>query len=121
MWTRVLAASMVAGGIAYAQPPAQSNEVPLAAIDIARANTASVTPDIGRLRTVRLKALRGAAYIDFVEITLDDGALQHVDVNRQLARDESADIDLNGTRGIKSITVHGTADVGGRIQVIGLR
>ena len=121
MWKRVLAAAMVAGGVAYAQPPAQGNEVPLAAIDIARADTANVMPDVGRLRTGRLKALRGAAYIDFVEVKFDNGEVQHVDVNKQLARDEMASIDLNGRRTIQSITVHGTPDVGARIQVIGLR
>lgn len=120
MWKQVLAAAMAAGGIAYAQPP-QVNEVPMAAIDIARADTATLTPDLGRVRSLRLKALRGGAYIDFVEIKLDNGEVQHVDVGKQLARDESAEIDLNGKRGIQSITVRGTPDEGARIQVIGLR
>jgi len=121
MWTRVLAGAMVAGGIAYAQPAVQTNEVPLAAIDIARGDTANLTPDVGRMRSVRLRALRGAAYIDFVEVKLDNGEVEHVDVNRQLARDETADIDLNGKHGIQSITVRGTPDVGARIQVTGVR
>jgi hypothetical protein len=112
---------LLAGGIASAQPARQANEVPMAAIDIGRADTATLPPDLGRMRSVRLKALRGGAYVDFVEVKFDNGEVQHVDVNKQLARDESAEIDLNGKRTIKSISVHGTPDEGARIQVIGLR
>jgi hypothetical protein len=121
MWKQAFGAVLLAGGIASAQPAVQANEVPLAAIDIARGDTANLTPDLGKMRSVRLKALRGAAYIDYVEVKLDNGEVQHVDVNKQLARDESAEIDLNGKRGIQSITVHGTPDEGARIQIIGLR
>ena len=121
MWKHVCSVFLVAGGIASAQPQRQANEVPMAAIDIARGDTANLPPDLGRMRSVRLKALRGGAYIDYVEIKLDNGEVQHVNVSKQLARDESAEIDLNGKRGIQSISVHGTPDEGARIQVIGLR
>lgn len=94
--------------------------VPLAAMDITRKQTVDIGRHAGRFRTLRIQALRGAAYVDFVELRFGNGEQQHVDVGRRIGRGEIADIDVGG-RFLQAITVHGTPDRWSRIQVIGLR
>ncbi len=129
---RALAGAMLVGamGVAGAQPtrgtpPAATSragaEVALAAMDIDHKDTTDVAPGAGRFRSLRLRALHGGAYIDFVEVRYANGERQHVAVGRSLARDESADIDLNGRRDLQAITVRGTPDPDTRVEVIGLR
>jgi hypothetical protein len=96
------------------------NAVPLAAMDITRKQTVDIGHHAGRFRTLRIQALRGAAYVDFVELRFGNGEQQHVDVQRRIGRGEIADIDV-GNRYLQAITVHGTPDRWSRIQVIGLR
>jgi hypothetical protein len=96
------------------------NAVPLAAMDITRKETVDIGRHAGRFRTLRIQALRGAAYVDFVELRFGNGEQQHVDVQRRIGRGEIADIDV-GNRYLQAITVHGTPDRWSRIQVIGLR
>jgi hypothetical protein len=112
---------MVAGGIAYAQPPANSEVVPLAAMDIAVKDTANVPLGVGSLRTLRIQAMHGGAYVDSVVLRYADGATERVQFGRRLQRDESADIDLNGKRALQAVTISGEPDDGARIEVIGLR
>lgn len=97
------------------------NYVTLAAMDITRKDTVDVDRNLGRFRTLRVMAIRGAGYVDFIEVRFGNGLQQHIDVNRRLGRGESADIDLNGPHRIEAITVHGTPDGRSAIQVIGLR
>lgn len=94
--------------------------VPLAAMDISRKETVDIGVRAGRFRTLRIQALRGAAYVDFVELRFGNGEQQHVDVRRRIGRGEIADIDI-GDRYLQAITVHGMPDRWSRIQVIGLR
>jgi hypothetical protein len=121
MWKRIVGAAAVAGGIAYAQPPVQHEMVPLGAMNIAVNDTANVPLGAGTLRTVRIQAMHGGAYIDFVELRFMGGATDRVPFGRRLSRDESADVDLNGKRELQAVTVTGEPDDGARIQVIGLR
>jgi hypothetical protein len=97
------------------------NYVTLAALDIERKDTADIDRDLGRFRSLRIQAIRGAGYIDFIEVRYGDGQQQHIDVKRRIGRGESADIDLGGARRLEAITVHGTPDGHSAIQVIGLR
>jgi len=97
------------------------NYVTLAAMDIARKDTVDVDTNLGRFRTLRVMAIRGAGYVDFIEVRFGNGVQQHIDVNRRIGRGESADIDLNGPHRIEAITVHGTPDGHSAIEVIGLR
>lgn len=117
-------------GVADAQPTVSRTppsasvtkfEVALGAMDLARSDTTEVAPATGPLRSVRIRALHGAAAIDFVEVQYADGERQRVTFGRQLGNNESADIDLNGRRRIRSITVRGTPDPDTRIEVLGLR
>jgi hypothetical protein len=94
--------------------------VPLAAMDISRKQTIDIGLEAGRFRTLRLQALRGAAYVDFVELRFGNGDQQHVDVRRRIGRGEIADIDV-GNRYLQAITVHGTPDRWSQIQITGLR
>ena len=97
------------------------NYVTLAAMDINRTDTVDVDRNLGRFRTLRVMAIRGAGYIDFIEVRYGDGEQQHIDVKRRLGRGETADVDLGGARRIEAITVHGTPDGHSAIAVIGLR
>lgn len=99
----------------------QRNYVTLAAMDIARKDTVDINTNLGRFRTLRVMAVRGAGYIDFIEVRYGNGEQQHIDVKRRLGRGEVADIDLNGARRLEAITVHGTPDGRSAIAVIGLR
>jgi hypothetical protein len=94
--------------------------VPLAAMDISRKETIDIGKRAGRFRTLRVQALRGAAYVDFVEVRFGNGQQQHVDVQRRIGRGEIADIDIGG-RTLQAVTVHGTPDRWSQIQLIGLR
>jgi hypothetical protein len=93
--------------------------VPLAAMDISRKQTVDVDPRPIYSR-IRIQALRGAAYVDFVTIRFGNGEQQHVDVRRRIGRGEVADIDING-RHLQAITVHGIPDRWSRIQIIAQR
>lgn len=97
------------------------NYVTLAAMDIDRKDTVDIDRNLGRFRTLRIQAIRGAGYIDFVEVRYGDGQQQHIDVKRRIGRGETADVDLGGARRLEAITVHGTPDGRSAIQVIGLR
>lgn len=97
------------------------NYVTLAAMDIARKDTVDIDRNLGRFRTLRLMAIRGAGYVDFIEVRYGNGQQEHIDVKRRIGRGETADIDLNGPHRLEAITVHGTPDGRSAIQVIGLR
>ncbi len=97
------------------------NYVTLAAMDITRKDTVDIDRNLGRFRTLRVMAIRGAGYVDFIEVRYGNGEQQHIDVRRRLGRGEFADIDLNGARRLEAITVHGAPDGRSAIQVIGLR
>ncbi len=99
----------------------QRNYVTLAAMDIARKDTVDIDRNLGRFRTLRVMAIRGAGYIDFIEVRYGNGEQQHIDVKRRIGRGETADIDLGGARRLEAITVHGAPDGRSAIQVIGLR
>ena len=95
--------------------------VPLAAMDISRKETVDFDPHRDQFRVLRLRALRGAAYVDFVEVRFGNSEQQHIDVRRRIGAGEVVDLDLNGVRGLAAITVHGQPDRWSRIQIIGLR
>jgi hypothetical protein len=97
------------------------NAVPLAAMDISRKETVDFNPHRDQFRALRVRALRGAAYVDFITIRFGNSEQQHIDVRRRIGAGETFDIDLNGVRGLAAITVHGRPDRWSRIQVIGLR
>ncbi|MBV8756646.1 MAG: hypothetical protein JO257_05210 [Deltaproteobacteria bacterium] len=97
------------------------NYVTLAAMDIGRRDTVDIDRNLGRFRSLRVMAIRGAGYIDFIEVRYANGEQQHIDVKRTIGRGEVADIDLNGAHRLEAITVHGTPDGHSAIQVIGLR
>ena len=97
------------------------NYVTLAAMDIGRKDTVDIDRNLGRFRTLRVMAVRGAGYIDFIEVRYANGEQQHIDVQRRIGRGETADIDLNGSHRLDAITVHGTPDGHSAIAVIGLR
>jgi hypothetical protein len=99
----------------------QAPWVTLAAMDIHRAQTVDIDETLGRFRRLRVQAIRGAAYVDFIEVRYANGEQQHIDVNRRLGRGEVADIDLNGAHRLQAITVHGEPDNWSQIQVIGER
>lgn len=95
--------------------------VTLAAMDIQASKTVDIDEGLGRFRRLRVQAIRGAAYVDFIEIRYANGEQQHVDVKRRIGRGEVADIDLNGSHRLQAITVHGEPDHHSQIQVIGER
>jgi hypothetical protein len=95
--------------------------VTLAAMDIHRKETVDIDRNLGSFRELRVQAIRGAAYVDFIEVRYGNGEQQHIDVKRRLGRDEVATVDLNGSRHIEAITVHGEPDHWSQIQVIGIR
>jgi len=97
------------------------NYVTLAAMDIDRKDTVDIDRNLGRFRSLRIMAIRGAGYIDFIEVRYGDGEQQHIDVKRRIGRGESADVDLGGARRLEAITVHGSPDGRSAVQVIGLR
>ena len=86
------------------------NWVTLAAMDVHRKETVDIDRTLGRFRHLRVQAIRGAAYVDFIEVRYGNGEQQHIDVKRRLGRGEVADIDLNGARRLEAITVHGEPD-----------
>ncbi len=94
--------------------------VPLAAMDISRNETVDIPRQAGRFRTLRVLAVRGAAYVDFIELRFGNGEQQHVDLHRRIGGAEYADIPL-GDRYVEAITVHGRPDRWSRIQVVGMR
>jgi len=95
--------------------------VTLAAMDIHRKDTVDIDQKLGRFRHLRVQAIRGSAYVDFIEVRYGNGEQQHIDVKRRLGRDEVSDIDLNGSRRLQAITVHGEPDNWSQIMVIGER
>lgn len=97
--------------------------VPLVAMDIQRKETVDIGPQAGRLHGLRLQALRGAAYVDFVEVRYGNGEQQHFDIRRRIGRDEIIDVPFDSTNGrhVAAITIHGQPDHWSRIQVLGVR
>jgi hypothetical protein len=95
--------------------------VTLTAMDVHRKQTVDIDERLGFFRRLRLQAIRGAGYIDFIEIRFANGEQQHVDVQRRIGRGETADIDLNGERRVVALTVHGEPDGRAQIQIIGER
>ena len=96
--------------------------VPLVAMDIHRKETVDIGTQAGRFHGLRVQALRGAAYVDFVEVRYGNGEQQHFDIRRRVGRDEIVDVPFNGrARYLAAITVHGQPDRWSRIQVMGMR
>jgi hypothetical protein len=95
--------------------------VTLAAMDVHRKQTVDIDERLGHFRRIRVQAIRGAGYIDFIEIRYANGEQQHVDVKRRIGRGEVADIDLNGSHHLAAITVHGDPDNLSQIEIIGER
>ena len=62
--------------------------VTLAAMDIQASKTVDIDEGLGRFRRLRVQAIRGAAYVDFIEIRYANGEQQHVDVKRRIGRGE---------------------------------
>jgi hypothetical protein len=98
-----------------------NNMVPLAAMDISRKQTVDIGKHAGRFRGLRLQALRGAAYVDFVELRFGNGEQQHVDIRRRVGRGEVFNVPFNDARYLAAITVHGQPDRWSQIQVVGIR
>lgn len=97
------------------------NWVTLTAMDVQRDKTVDIDSSLGKFRRLRVEAIRGAGYIDFIEIRYANGEQQHVDVKRRIGRGETADIDLNGSHRLAAITVHGDPDSRSQIEVVGER
>ena len=95
--------------------------VTLTAMDVQRDKTVDIDPALGRFRRLHVQAIRGAGYIDFIEVRYANGQQEHVDVKRRIGRGESADIDLNGSHRIAAITVHGDNDGRSQIEIVGER
>jgi hypothetical protein len=95
--------------------------VPLVAMDIQRKETVDIGRRAGRFSRLRIQALRGVAYVDFVYVRFGNGETQHYDIKRRIGREEVVDIDLPGRRYVDAITVHGTPDRWSRIQIVGQR
>ena len=101
---------------------ANGRMVPLVAMDIRRKETVDIGSQIGTFRGLRLQALRGAAYIDFIEVRFANGEQEHYDIRRRVGRGEVFDVPFNGaSRYVMAITVHGRPDRWSRIQVLGMR
>ena len=100
----------------------QGRMVPLVAMDIRRKETVDVGSGAGAFRGLRLRAMRGAAYVDFVEVRYGNGEQRHFDIQRRIGRDEIVDVPFDGgERRVAAITVHGRPDRWSRIQVLGMR
>jgi hypothetical protein len=99
----------------------QRSYVTLAAMDIGNGDTVDVDTALGGFRTLRVTAIRGSGYIDYLEVRFGNGEKDRIDMKRWLDRDQFEDIDLNGKRRIAAITVHGTPDGRAAIQIVGLR
>lgn len=96
--------------------------VPLVAMDIRRKETVDIGGrEAGTFRGIRLQALRGAAYVDFVTVRFGNGEQQHVDIRRRIGRDEIVDVPFTQERYIAAVTVHGQPDQWSRIQILGMR
>ena len=130
----LLASTMLGGSFAHAddrddarhaaageRDAAHRAWVTLAAMDIQASKTVDIDENLGRFRHLRVQAIRGAAYVDFIEVRYANGEQQHIDVKRRIGRGETADIDLNGSHRLQAITVHGEPDNHSQIQVIGER
>ena len=99
----------------------QRRWVTLAAMNVQRERTVDIDHNLGEFRALRLTAIRGAGYIDFIEVRFANGEQQHIDVKRPIGRGESADLDLSGMHHVTAITVHGEPDGRSAIEIIGLR
>jgi hypothetical protein len=97
------------------------NWVTLAAMRVQRDRTIDIDRNLGEFRTLRVTAVRGAAYIDFIEVRYGNGEQQHIDVKRRIGRGEVADLDLDGRRHVAAITVHGEPDGRSAIEIVGIR
>jgi len=99
----------------------RDNWVPLATMDIRRKETVDLPSNTGRFRSLRIKAVHGLGYIDFVTIRYGNGEQQHVDINRRIGREEVFDLNTGG-RHVEALTVHGRPERRDtRVQIIGMR
>ena len=100
--------------------------VRLVTIDVTRKRTVDFPRSAGRFQTLRIHAIRGVGYIDFVTVRFGNGEQQHVDVKHVVGRDEDIDISTGG-RYVEAITVHGAPNPRdrfsrrARVQIIGMR
>lgn len=97
--------------------------VPLAAIDVGRKETVDIGPGAGRFRALRLRALRGGAYVDFVEVRYGNGEQQHFDVHQRIVYGQAQDLQIGPEpRHIQAITVHaGPPGRMAQLQIVGVR
>jgi len=99
-----------------------SRFVPLAAIDITRKETVDIGSQAGTFLGLRLRALRGAPYVDFMTVRFANGEQQHYDIRRRVGRGEIVDVPFDGAhRYVMAVTVHGRPDRWSQIQVLGMR
>jgi hypothetical protein len=99
----------------------QRNWVTLAAMNVSRDRTVDVDIHLGIFRSLRVTAIRGSAYIDFIEVRYGNGEQQHIDIKRRIGRGEVADLPLDGARHVAALTVHGEPNGRAAIQIVGLR
>jgi len=99
----------------------QAGWVPLATMDIRRKQTVDFPRDAGRFRALRIQAVAGVGYVDFVTVRYGNGQQQHVDIKRRIGRDEVFDLDTQG-RHVEALTLHGRPERRDtRVQIIGMR
>ncbi|MGE0868451.1 MAG: hypothetical protein AB7P03_07815 [Kofleriaceae bacterium] len=95
---------------------------PLVTMGISRSQRVTINQRAGRFSRLRLQAVRGQPYIDFVYLVFRGGETQRIDINRPLVEGESLDLDLLGRRrAITSITIGGRPDRWSRVTVVGVR
>jgi hypothetical protein len=97
------------------------NWVTLAAMRVQRDRTIDIDHNLGEFRSLRLSAVRGVAYIDFIEVRFSNGEQQHIDVKRRIGAGEVADLDLDGKRRIAAVTIHGEPDGHSAVEIVGIR
>lgn len=106
--------------------PNRAPSVRLVTMEVMGKQTVDFPRNTGRFQTLRLRALRGVGYIDFVEVRYGNGEQQHVDVRHVIGGDEDVDINVHGRR-VEAITVHGGPNPRdrysrrARIEVVGMR
>ncbi|MGE0547455.1 MAG: hypothetical protein AB7O24_06970 [Kofleriaceae bacterium] len=95
---------------------------PLLTMGITPRQRVTISPNAGRFSRLRVEAVRGQPYIDFVYLVFRGGETQRLDIGRSLVQGESIDLDLLGRRrAITSITVGGQPDRYSRVTIVGIR
>jgi hypothetical protein len=100
----------------------QQGWTPLATMSVGPRQTAFVGRRSGWFSRLRLQAVRGSPYIDYIYVRYGNGEPQRIAIGRELFAGESIDVDLLGNqRRISTITVAGPRDRYSRVTIVGLR